>query len=228
MEKKNTILLTVIAVATLLVAVVGATFAYFTATSSVTGDGNEGTVNTATNIGSVAINQTDIAASNNTIYPGTMNYVGTIIQATKSDTTENFTLDYSLTGTVSVTAAFAHDITWKLYKVAASEATPVNCAEVTETATATGTQYSQSCTLGKSLTGDSVGDGSLVAKGTLTAGETSSSVSYADGSVDTDGGSDYYYLVVEYPNKQESQNADQGKNITATLDKVAIKNTAQA
>ena len=34
MEKKNTILLTVIAVATLLVAVVGATFAYFTATAT--------------------------------------------------------------------------------------------------------------------------------------------------------------------------------------------------
>ena len=32
MERKNTILLTVIAIATLLVAVVGATFAYFTAT----------------------------------------------------------------------------------------------------------------------------------------------------------------------------------------------------
>ena len=227
MEKKNTILLTVIAVATLLVAVVGATFAYFTATSSVTGDGNEGTVNTATNIGSVAINQTDIAASNNTIYPGTMNYVGTIIQATKTDTTENFTLDYSLTGTVSVTAAFAHDITWKLYKVAASETSPVSCQPVTETATATGTQYSQSCTLGKSLTGDSVGDGSLVAQGTLTAGETSSPVSYADGSVDTDGGSDYYYLVVEYPNKQDNQNLDQGKNIRMTINKVAITNTTQ-
>jgi predicted ribosomally synthesized peptide with SipW-like signal peptide len=35
MERKNTILLTVIAVATLLVAVVGATFAYFTATGNV-------------------------------------------------------------------------------------------------------------------------------------------------------------------------------------------------
>ena len=38
MEKKNTILLTVIAIATLLVAVVGATFAYFTASITTTGD----------------------------------------------------------------------------------------------------------------------------------------------------------------------------------------------
>ena len=41
MEKKNTVLLTVIAVATLLVAVVGATFAYFTASNSSTGNAAE-------------------------------------------------------------------------------------------------------------------------------------------------------------------------------------------
>jgi len=38
MDKKNTMLLTVIAVATLLVAVVGATFAYFTATAQNQGE----------------------------------------------------------------------------------------------------------------------------------------------------------------------------------------------
>jgi len=45
MERKNTILLTVIAVATLLVAVVGATFAYF-ASAPTTGDGLEFTATT--------------------------------------------------------------------------------------------------------------------------------------------------------------------------------------
>lgn len=45
MEKKNTLLLTVIAVATLLVAVVGATFAFFTATQDVE---NQLTVNATT------------------------------------------------------------------------------------------------------------------------------------------------------------------------------------
>ena len=55
MEKKNTILLTVIAVATLLVAVVGATFAYFTA-STTTGRGT-GTVQTGetTSLGSTSL-----------------------------------------------------------------------------------------------------------------------------------------------------------------------------
>ena len=42
MEKKNMVLLTVIAVATLLVAVVGATFAYFTATVTDSRDSGSG------------------------------------------------------------------------------------------------------------------------------------------------------------------------------------------
>jgi len=53
MDKKNTMLLTVIAVATLLVAVVGATFAFFTATDTA---GGETTVQTTTEVvGAVAI-----------------------------------------------------------------------------------------------------------------------------------------------------------------------------
>ena len=50
MDKKNTMLLTVIAVATLLVAVVGATFAYF----SVTVSGNNTATNVTGNTGKVA------------------------------------------------------------------------------------------------------------------------------------------------------------------------------
>ena len=52
MDKKNTMLLTVIAVATLLVAVVGATFAFFTASNTATGTTSAET--TTTKVGSVA------------------------------------------------------------------------------------------------------------------------------------------------------------------------------
>lgn len=57
MEKKNTMLLTVVAVATLLVAVVGATFAYFTATGNVQASSNA-TVTTSA-VDSVAGGATD-------------------------------------------------------------------------------------------------------------------------------------------------------------------------
>lgn len=53
MDKKNTMLLTVIAVATLLVAVVGATFAYFTASNSATGSTNVET--TTETVGAVTV-----------------------------------------------------------------------------------------------------------------------------------------------------------------------------
>ena len=53
MEKKNTMLLTVIAVATLLVAVVGATFAYFSITA--TSNGKTAATITAQNVGSVVL-----------------------------------------------------------------------------------------------------------------------------------------------------------------------------
>lgn len=53
MDKKNTMLLTVIAVATLLVAVVGATFAYFTATNNATGTTNVST--TTETVGAVTV-----------------------------------------------------------------------------------------------------------------------------------------------------------------------------
>lgn len=220
MEKKNTILLTVIAVATLLVAVVGATFAYFTASSSVTGDeASTGAIDTET-VGSVGITQTTIGPSTNAIYPGTMNYVGISVAATKSETEADFTLTYNVTGDVTLSEAFAHDVEWRLYRVDASESEPVHCDPVTTTADPAGTQYSQTCTEGTSLT-------SPVANGTITAGQTTGEVSYADQTASTTGGTAYYYLVVEYPNKEESQNDDQGKNITATLDKVTITNTAQ-
>ena len=61
MEKKNMILLTVIAVATLLVAVVGATFAYFTASiqNDYNGQGSNGSANISS--GSVGSNNTVVA-----------------------------------------------------------------------------------------------------------------------------------------------------------------------
>jgi len=57
MDKKNTMLLTVIAVATLLVAVVGATFAYFTASNTATGS-TTATVTTQA-VGAVTIANVD-------------------------------------------------------------------------------------------------------------------------------------------------------------------------
>lgn len=55
MERKNTMLLTIIAVATLLVAVVGATFAYFTATAEISGETGATVTGSATFDGAVVV-----------------------------------------------------------------------------------------------------------------------------------------------------------------------------
>ncbi len=81
MERKNTLLLTIIAVATLLVAVVGATFAYFTATGAASA-ASEVTVTTTSvdaitsTVGNVAMEVTlaDMQQANGSSDPGNLVY----------------------------------------------------------------------------------------------------------------------------------------------------------
>ena len=73
MEKKNTILLTVIAVATLLVAVVGATFAYFTATSSTDGNGASTVTLKTETVSTVQLTKTIMKTLDDTM--SSLNYV---------------------------------------------------------------------------------------------------------------------------------------------------------
>lgn len=116
MEKKNTMLLTVIAVATLLVAVVGATFAYFTATST----GDEATVvqvtteslssTTATGSGTIKL---DVTAED-MVDPGDEDYllnndvekaltISTLNGSTTSDMKCTYTITYTETADTGYT-----------------------------------------------------------------------------------------------------------------------------
>lgn len=111
MEKRNTLLLTVIAVATLLVAVVGATFAYF-ASGNVDAEGS--------NIGvgaEVSGSQATFTAAGNTITmvvgPQQMTQAagkndGTVLAANK---TENVVLTLN-SGAENVTATCTYDLVW--------------------------------------------------------------------------------------------------------------------
>ena len=112
MEKRNTVLLTVIAIATLLVAVVGATFAYFTAseiemgksvvtveTSSVDQTTAEGT-NVSLNIGMLNMNQldgkNDYTAYKDSDDPGTIK-ISTQLGSSGGKTTCTYDLVYTPT-----------------------------------------------------------------------------------------------------------------------------------
>ena len=226
MEKKNTILLTVIAVATLLVAVVGATFAYFTATSGTDGDGaSTGEVKTAT-VASVKLTTAEVGKTTNTVYPGTMNYAAMSVAASKEGTdSANYTLTYTVNGTVTLGAEFTEgDVYYTVYRTTSQVATPVACSPVSTKADPAGTQYSQSCNT-TALTSASAEE---VQAKTAVEG-TSASISIENQSLTTESGKTYYYyLVVEYENTGTTQNLDQNKSITAELTDVSITDTAQA
>lgn len=117
MEKKNTVLLTVIAVATLLVAVVGATFAYFTAQTTANGSSNETSVTTRSEVGGVTLTLANQTATGSDItYPGGYVVNGGVVTATSTGT-DNYTVNYTLNGTI--TNATDTALSYKVVRLAA-------------------------------------------------------------------------------------------------------------
>ena len=213
MERKNTVLLTVIAVATLLVAVVGATFAYFTATTTPAGEGGTSTVTTTT-VGNVSLNMAATTVTNELKYPGGYLAVGASVTASDTDTAYDYNLTYTVNGTI--TNNTKTELTWTLYEVASTVATPISGCSLKETANGSETQYEyQGCTVATALTG-----GTKVANGTVDAEGTETVTAALETLKSTNAGATtYYYLVVNYPSSG-NQNDDQNKSITATLTNV--------
>lgn len=222
MEKKNTILLTVIAVATLLVAVVGATFAYFTATATPNGTGAGVTDATTAKVSGVNVNYSPIEKDYKALeYPGGYAYTGIKVNLEKVDNTDskNYTVSYK------VDMAFKNetgtDLTWSLYRAdSADEITNAKTCVVSndkpEGATNNNAVYfAYNCT----GTNDY---GTLVESGTIAKGTNDeTAVTIADTneqSLRTDAATPaYYYLVVDYKDEGDQTTSDQGKNITARI-----------
>lgn len=230
MERKNTILLTVIAVATLLVAVVGATFAYFTATTSGPDKGTGTTTVDTTKLANVKLTATEMSKSNNEVWPGTMNYIGTSVKA-EIDGEENpagktYTVDYTVSGKISVPKALTQKIEWTVYKTTSPvQDNVVNCTPVTPENDGTTEKYSQTCTKSESLE-TVAGEGK--ATGSLTVGETQTEITFTDKAT-TGGDTNYYYIVYTYVNNEEGpQDNDQGVTITASIDSITATSTQEA
>lgn len=223
MEKKNTVLLTVIAVATLLVAVVGATFAYFTASTAGNGNGTANTSSTTT-IGSVAI---DLVTTNNTAdikYPGGMMVNGASVTATVTGE-GTFAANYKINAEVDATALASANSTVKyaLYRTTSEVETAMSGCELqTEEVAGTTKYYYTGCAAATAITG-----GTKVVEGTISDLKQKATISESDntsftGLTKAAPKTVYYYLVVEYVNSTTgAQNEDQGKGITATITSVS-------
>lgn len=193
MEKKNVIFLSVIAVATLLTAVIGTTFAYFTANITTSNAANSNTtVKTKVIAGAVMDMGSKIEATG--VYPGYKTVKP--ITVTGSGVADSQPANATITVTPSL-GAFASDVTWKLYK----SSTAITC---TSSPVTTGTQYYDNATC-KNLEGAEV----VIDNGAAAAKSLNVVVNY-----DT---RDSYYLVVEYANKNDQTATQSGQSFSIDM-----------
>jgi len=202
MDKKNTMLLTVIAVATLLVAVVGATFAYFSVNA--TSSSATSTVTTkAEAVGSVAL-----GTENGAFY---LNLSADQMSEANAGKTYYATIDNSAAVTENPGAK----------TVASIEATAVDNADVTYTCT-----FDYTVT----TTGDEAAMGVLATDSTLTlsadTGVTLGTTNYNLGTASAtgtgsvtiaDGATKTISAVASFNNTDEPQDALAGASITTTV-----------
>lgn len=223
MEKKNMVLLTVIAVATLLVAVVGATFAYFTAsiTNNYNGQGQNGNANVQS--GTVGTNNTVIANVEGQagsfdatdIYPGHKE-----VAALKVTVTGESAQPIDIIYTPSENTFPDDSIIIKVYKSSGSanigEGTNYfNCQKQTATEGSTQTFF-ETCNNTESNLGSLLGSAHE-----LTQAEKDQTVVLAQDTitgVTTPGTTQVYYVVVEFVNNDSAaQDTAQAKTLEGQI-----------
>lgn len=227
MEKKNMVLLTVIAVATLLVAVVGATFAYFstTAQNDFSGGGSAAAGNTSVtsgNVGSggdtVIITETSTSAGSFTatnVYPGHTEVAQAHVNAKNAaGTSSSLKITYNVTENTFSSGAIKVTLYKSSTNLNLNASNALNC---TQQATTSGNDihYSESC--------DSVStvfsSATQVATKTLTTG--SETITLTDNeSIDASasGTDTYFYIVVEFTETGSDQNTDMSKTLSGNIE----------
>ena len=226
MEKKNMVLLTVIAVATLLVAVVGATFAYFTATVQDTREDGSGKGETKVTAGSIAnttvVSNVSQAAGKfeaTGVYPGHTEVAGLSVKATHNKeeaTNTKINIVYDVTSNT-----FAKDeIEINVYKKADEELSLTNyfnCKHTSSPQDGNVVQFSETC----DKEPDSLVSELQAVKLTeepvkLDTGEKNDIVLATDTITtnNTEAKTINYYVVVQFKNNSSGQNA----SMNATLD----------
>ena len=224
MEKKNVVFLTVLSIATLLTAVVGTTFAYFTATFTGTNEAN-GSVTTAAICG-MEVNVGEFQDGGVTqILPGWVGYQTVTVNgvnSTAADTCTGGTYTVNLAATHSFTAGY---LKYEVYKsTAAADQTalatflgsaytaPVDGPKIT--ATGDGANKYEYTTDGSfALPGSGYSFTSLVSATNIASGNNTvaTNASYTGTSKDT------YVIVYKFLNLNEVQNVDMNKTLDTNV-----------
>lgn len=220
MEKKNTVLLTIVAIATLLIAIVGATFAYFTATTKIGGtDLGEGVSNVSTaRVSGARLDLNPIAPVIYLSYPNGFAYTGISAKAEKQDPTNDpnqYAVSYKID--LKFSNNTKSNISWNLYKsnVEINNQKTCNLKTVPDTVNPATTRYFYECA-GTNNYGTLVPTGT----GTILPNEVDKVITVSDIQTikTTDATPVYYYLVVDYPDSGDAtQDRDQGTTISAAI-----------
>ena len=205
MEKKNVIFLSVIAVATLLTAVIGTTFAYFTANFTVSNNNAVNSVKTK-KLASTSVVIGDKINSEEA-YPGFKGAQSLTVDGNGAE--GDVSAKVKITVAANIPEAFKTDVTWKLIEVPA--ATTITCkSSVQSTPNASGVQYYDNATC-EGLTG----------KETAVLSSATSSTTTVDVAYNTH---KKYYLIVDYANK-ENQDTQQGQTFTVKVSAEQVANS---
>ena len=228
-----------IAIATLLVAVVGATFAYFTATANDTTNEQAAEVTTA-KVSNVNLTMTPESPSNfEPVYPGIMLATGVKLEATWQDSanapTEPWEISYRLNAEIDLsefkTSNTQSEFTYSIYRSTSEVTNPVTSCQKHEEATSSETKmYVDSCSI-TNLQDDGVE--AVSTDNSIEFNDTNNGIITYSGTEKLEVGKSYhYYLVLNYKNKEEENQAttDVNKKIsikfTGTTDTTLSKKSA--
>ena len=215
MEKKNVIFLSVIAVATLLTAVIGTTFAYFTANFTTSNAGNAtSTVKTKTLVGTTVTLGDPIKPAEQ-IYPG---FRGVQKIEVKGTDTGDVDGQLTLTVTPTIPTEFGEDLEWTLYQ---SDATAITCGTpVTKTTTGAtgGNQVYQETTCSDSVMTSAA---KAIATSSDTTAKTTATITVKKGETHN------FYLVVNFKNTTSNQASLQGKEFSFKVEAAQVDNTTK-
>ena len=182
----------------------GLSYAFFTATSTTTGNGSISSVDTATITSEGIAGDGNISFSEADIYPG-----HTAIASIKvTGTGENTPLLYNVI--FEGTNTFTTPINYTIYKVDSNIDVSYSCTPKTGVVDGA-MMYYEECT-GNNITSL----GSPIKSGTISNGKTT----LLDNEViitSPEGTVTYYYVVIEYPNQDNEQNADIGSTLSGTI-----------
>lgn len=222
MERKNTILLTVIAIATLLVAVVGATFAYFTATLTTqhdTTDDRQVNVKAST-LTSVSFDYGDKVTAKSPVYPGYQIVKPLHVKGSGNDDALTTSVKVDITGSIGENMASDGHVKITVYKGSTKTGDEVTFTSVPKETVESGSAEGGSATSTAKYQDDgslNTGNAQAIDNGTWTISNQSINQTFTINDIghDTDV---YYYVVVEYVNDKEGQqNDEQGESIEVNI-----------